>query len=231
MQAKARELHQQLNEAQGDSRPMQEFTSSSGWLWRFCQHHSIRQLSFQGEKLWADKPAADRFIQDFQAFVREGGYSLHQVFNCDKTGLHYKLLPQKSLAAHFEKTQKERVTSSNASGTIKLPLLLIGKSKNPRCFKNVSRDSLPIVYTNQSNAWVNTALFTEWFHQHFVPTVQDKLREIGCEPKAVLLLENCSAHPDEGRAYLCRWQGDCELPPSQCYIFDSTHGSRRPCLD
>ena len=34
-------------------------------------------------------------------------------------------------------------------------------------------------------------------HQNFVPTVQEKLREIGCEPKTVLLLDNCSAHPDE----------------------------------
>ena len=42
VQAKARELHQRLNDARGDSRPMQEFSASSGWLWRFCQHHSIR---------------------------------------------------------------------------------------------------------------------------------------------------------------------------------------------
>ena len=31
----------------------------------------------------------------------------------------------------------------------------------------------------------------------FVPTVQEKLREIGLEPKALLLLDNCSAHPEE----------------------------------
>ena len=75
---------------------------------------------------------------------------------------------------------------SNASGTIKLPLLLIGKAKNPRCFKNVSRDSLPVVYANQSNAWVNAALFKDWFHHSFVPFVQEKLGEIGCEPKALM---------------------------------------------
>ena len=58
------------------------------------------------------------------------------MFNCDESGLYYKLLPEKSLAAQFEKstdgrkTQKERVTisaCSNATGSIKLPLLLIGK--------------------------------------------------------------------------------------------------------
>ena len=56
---------------------------------------------------------------------------------------------------------------------------------------------LPIAYANQPNAWVNATLFPDWFHQNFVPTVQGKLREIGCEPKAVLLLDNCSAHLDE----------------------------------
>ena len=205
MQAKARDLHKRLSEARSDG-AVQEFTASSGWLWRFCQRHSIRQLSLQGEKLSADKPAADRFIPEFQAFVKDGGYSLDQVFNCDETGLYYKLLPQKSLAAHFEKTadgrktQKERVTinaCSNATGKIKLPLLFIGKSKNPRCFKNVDRDRLPVVYANQKNAWVDTVLFTDWIHHKFVPTVQAKLVEMGLAPKAVLLLDNCSAHPDE----------------------------------
>ena len=57
VQAKARELDQRLIEVQGDSGHTKEFTASSGWLWHFCQHHSIRQLSLQGEKLSADQPA------------------------------------------------------------------------------------------------------------------------------------------------------------------------------
>lgn len=202
LQAKAREMHKRLSEARGDG-AVQEFTALSGWMWRFCQRHTIRQLSLQGEKLSADKPAAEQFIPEFQVFVRDGGYSLDQVFNCDETGLYCKLLPQKSLAAHFEKsadgckTQKERITIDACSGKIKLPLLFIGKAKNPRCFKNTNHDHLPVVYTNQKNAWVDAALFTDWFHQKFVPTVQAKLRVMGLEPKAVLLLNNCSAHPDE----------------------------------
>jgi hypothetical protein len=74
---------------------------------------------------------------------------------------------------------------------------LIGKAKNPRCFKNISRDRLPLLYDNQSNAWVNTDIFSRWFHGSFVPIVKKKLLEMGVEPKAVLLLDNCSAHPNE----------------------------------
>ena len=43
IQAKAQDLHQRLHDIrkEGDE-PMQVFTASSGWLWRFCQRHSIR---------------------------------------------------------------------------------------------------------------------------------------------------------------------------------------------
>ena len=204
VKAKALDLHKKLCDARGMTET--KFTASDGWLWRFCQRHCVRQLSLQGERLSADKPAADQFIVDFQEFVRIKGYTNDQIFNADESGLYFKLLPQKSLAAHFEKTadgrktQKERVTisaCSNASGSIKLPLLLIGKSKNPRCFKHVKKEDLPLIYTNQSNAWVTATIFAEWFHKNFVPAVKRRLIELQQEPKAILLIDNCSAHPDE----------------------------------
>ena len=52
-------------------------------------------------------------------------------------------------------------------------------------------------YTNQKNAWVNASLFAEWFHESFVPIVQKKLVEMSLRPRAVLLIDNCSAHTDE----------------------------------
>ena len=103
-------------------------------------------------------------------------------------------------SADGRKSQKKRVTinaCSNVTGTIKLPLLFIGKSKNPRCFKNINCDNLPVVYTNQSNAWVNATIFADWFHNKFVPFVHEKLTEMNHEPKAVLLIDNCSAQPNE----------------------------------
>ena len=33
----------------------------------------------------------------------------------------------------------------------------------------------------------------EWFHNHFVPYIQERL---GDDREAVLLLDNCAAHPD-----------------------------------
>ena len=58
------------------------------------------------------------------------------------------------------KKAKDRVTinaCANASGTIKLPLLLIGKAKNPRCFRNLNKEA--VVYRNQANSWVFVRFF------------------------------------------------------------------------
>ena len=148
VQAKVLELHTRLHESQGDGvdEIPAQFAVSAGWLWRFCWCHNIRQLALQGEKLSADEPPAESFIPEFQKFVKDNDYSLDQVFNCDESGLYYKLLPLNSLVMSSEKsasgckTQKERVTisaCSNASGSIKLPLVLIVSTKNPSVLKTL----------------------------------------------------------------------------------------------
>ena len=57
------------------------------------------------------------------------------------------------------KLSKERlivlVTASMAGE--KLPLLVIGKSANPRCFKNVKK--LPLPYKSNKKAWMTAAIF------------------------------------------------------------------------
>lgn len=183
-----------------------KFKASEGWKWRFCQRHGIRQLSFQGEKLSADKEAADQFVPKFKKLLEEKKLSLNQVFNCDETGLNYRLLPQSTLASSFEKSvdgrkkSKDRVTlnvCANATGTIKLPIHLIGKAQRPRCFKGIKMELLPLKYSGQTNAWMTSNTFYDWFHQNFVPYVGKSLISLGEEPKAVLLLDNCSAHPEQ----------------------------------
>ena len=75
--------------------------ATAGFLSRFCNRHGLKELSIQGEKASADVESATVFLQEFASIIE--GYSLDQVFNCDETGLHYRLLPQKTLASVFEK--------------------------------------------------------------------------------------------------------------------------------
>ncbi len=68
------------------------------------------------------------------------------------------MLPEKTLVSSFEKTadgRKKRVTiyaCSNVLGTIKLPFVADREIQNPRCFKSINKDILPVKYTNQKNA-------------------------------------------------------------------------------
>ena len=71
-------------------------------------------------------------------------------------------------------------------GTDKRPLLVIGKSKNPRCFRGVQQ--LPTPYKNNSNAWMTGDIFQDWL----VSFEADMAKE---DRNIVLVVDNCSAHP------------------------------------
>jgi len=80
---------------------------------------------------------------------------------------------------------------ANATDTHNIPLLLIGKSKNPHCFKNVK---IPLTYKNQKNEWMNADLFMEWFQHTFVPEVKQFQQNTEKEGKVLLLLDNAPSH-------------------------------------
>lgn len=90
------------------------------------------------------------------------------IYNADETGIFYKMLPDKTMEfkdvnCHGGKKNKERITAmvcANMSGTDKLPLLVIGRASNPRCFKHVK--SLPVEYYSNKKAWMTSEIFTEW---------------------------------------------------------------------
>lgn len=44
---------------------------------------------------------------------------------------------------------------------------------------------------------MDSQIFSQWFHDEFVPGVQKHLKDRGLEPKVVLLLDNAPSHPDE----------------------------------
>ena len=73
----------------------------------------------------------------------------------------------------MKKQQKDCVTLmefSNATGNHELPLVLIGKSANRRCFQNNNKNSVPVNYCAQKSACMNSSIFRDWlsiclFHQ------------------------------------------------------------------
>ena len=116
-----------------------------------------------GEEKSADLLAANEWIKtEWPKIIAE--YSPQDIYNADETGLYFHAMPEhtylfKNETAKGFKTSKERVTVLCCVNMIeeKQGLLVIGKSKNPRCFKGVK--SLPVEYFSSANAWITNLIF------------------------------------------------------------------------
>ena len=120
-------------------------------------------------------------------------YPIENIFNADEFGLFYQCSPNKTF--HFKKEKctggkhsKVRLTgmaAGNAKGE-RLPMFVIGKSKNPRCFKGIK--SFPCRYRSQPKSWMCSELFEEW--------VRELDRSFGSKKRKIaLIVDNCPAHP------------------------------------
>lgn len=93
---------------------------------------------------------------------------------------------------------KERITilmCSNAAGTKCLKPWVIGKSQNPRAFKGLNKDNLPVHYRANTKAWMTSKMFEEWYNKSFVPEVKTFLTSKNLEFKVLLILDNAPSHP------------------------------------
>ena len=90
-------------------------------------------------------------------------YPPQDIFNADETGILVHMLPDKILEdvdCYGGKKNKEKLTAmtcSNMDGRDKLPLLVIDKAANSRCFKKVQ--SLLVQYNAKIKAWKTSEIF------------------------------------------------------------------------
>ncbi|KAE9528898.1 hypothetical protein AGLY_012473 [Aphis glycines] len=182
---KAHEIAKRLN--------IDEFSGSGGWIDRFKKRHGIvyRQICGEAESV-NDADIAAWSENILPNILKE--YSSNDIFNADEFGLFFKLMPDKSLVfkrekCHGGKLSKERLSvlaCTNATGSQKLRLLVIGKSKAPRCFKNVR--TFPCDYVSQNRAWMTGDIFINWIKQLDL-SFKKQNRNI------LLFVDNCPAHP------------------------------------
>lgn len=107
--------------------------------------------------------------------------------------LFYRLPPNKTLSNKKQvngvKNSKERISvgvASNASGTDKCKLVVIGKPKKPRCFGNWNPQRV-VHYFNNTKAWMTREIFTIWLERFNHQMHLEKRR-------VLLLLDNASGH-------------------------------------
>ena len=165
---------------------------TASWVKRWKKRHNIGQMKLSGESASVCGSVVENWRDNQLKFLLQN-FQPECIFNADETGLFWKLLPERTL--HFKgqkcqggKKSKERITLLCASiAGEKLPLLVVGKFANPRCFKN---RNLPedIDYKSNSNAWMTTDIFVYWLRKF------DR-KNAGMKRKVALVLDNCTAHP------------------------------------
>lgn len=189
LKAYATELWKKLPQYKDQEVP----TWSDGWLASFKRRHNIRQQTVYGEAASVDttEPKFMAAIAELQAIL--ASYSTEDQYNCDETGLFWKALPDRSLTSEVlsgRKQEKHRFTllnCCNKTGNHKLPLWIIGKHKNPRCFNaaGVNIERLDCQYRANRKAWMTGSIFIDWL-RWFDNQMNGR--------KVILIMDNFSAH-------------------------------------
>lgn len=182
----------------------EDFLCSHGWFDKFKDRYGIRDLPVHGEKLSGNSESADIFVEFFQRLIVENVFLLTQIYNCDETCLYWKGLSKRTSVLRSEKNLPGRKASeeavtlilcANASGDHKLPLTVIGKSTRPRCFRNKMKHQLNFRYYGQKGGWMTQQIFLDWVNKEFTPEITKFLPAKNLSLKAILILDNCRAHP------------------------------------
>lgn len=111
------------------------FKFSNGWLEGFKKRYNIKQYTRFGEAASADGAVIENGREENARLITQ--YPPNRVYNMDETAKLYNMRPTRTLAtskvAGF-KESKERLTialCSNADGSHKYGLYVIGKAKKP----------------------------------------------------------------------------------------------------
>lgn len=176
------------------------FKASESWASKFARKSGWRSIALHGEAGSVDIEAVQPQISELRELINK--YDLDHVYNMDETGLFYKVLPNRSYVKKSEsKTSrgtklmkaKDRVTlyiTTNADGTDKVPLSMIGKPQEPRCFVN-RQHLLPMKYYNQNKAWSDSKVFRKWWNDFLLHIRRRTLKPV------LLILDNCGPHGTE----------------------------------
>ena len=172
------------------------FTASNGWLSKWKKRYNISEMKVAGEEGDVSQETLSSWDEHSRELMR--GYESRNVWNIDETGQFWRALPDKSLSERRKrcrggKNSKERATRAffvRASGEKEAPIV-VGKSRNPRCFKSLKDSSRPYKcdYFFSSKAWMTSEIFEE-----ILLRLDQRMKR---EDRHILLfLDNTPCHPN-----------------------------------
>jgi hypothetical protein len=166
---------------------------STGWLQNFKERYGIKKRVKHGEAASVDVEKAAKEMLEI-AKVTET-YRPCDIYNCDETGVFWKLVPDASLSTTAfntagTKKEKARITvhfCCNADGSHKLKPWIIGTARKPRAFQaaGVDMNRWNMVWRFNGSAWMLNGIFLEWL-RWFDNEVSGR--------RVLLLMDNFSAH-------------------------------------
>jgi hypothetical protein len=138
---------------------------SKGHIHNFIKRNNIIKEKIRGDSGSVPLSIINDWVTKLKEIIKD--YEPMNIFNADEFGLFYKLMPNSTYIFNGKKCKtgkksKERITvlvCANMNGSEKLKLVVIGKSQNPRCFKNIKK--LPVIYRANNKSWRTSKIFTE----------------------------------------------------------------------
>ena len=79
------------------------FKASHGWFNTFERSTGIHNVLRHGEAATANKEAAKSCVSEIREYVEAEGFVPQQVFNCDKSGLLWKKMPNRTYITQEKK--------------------------------------------------------------------------------------------------------------------------------
>ena len=118
-----------------------DFKVSNGWLCRWKTRNGMKYKKAHGEKNDGDYESAEMWNSTVLSDVLEK-FEPRNIYNADEMGIYYGAIPDGTLTLGTEKLSgskkaKDCITALvavNMDSSDKHPLLIIRKSRNPRCF-------------------------------------------------------------------------------------------------
>lgn len=167
-----------------------DYEPDTSWLFRWKKRYNIMIGKIHGESASSDTVAASDYIRSVLPDIIKN-YDPQDIMNADESGLYYKALPSTTYyragaIPSGHKSQKARLTLlliCNATGTFKR-IYVIGKSKSPRCLKNVNP---PVPYMSNIKAWMTASIWRD-----IMQSLDRELQKLN--RKIILFVDNASCH-------------------------------------
>ncbi|NWR60659.1 TIGD3 protein, partial [Bucorvus abyssinicus] len=177
LQLKAKHL------TQAPGRP--DLEPGGGWLARFEVRHNLAVKKPLAEKGDAEQPTAEHWASVVLPSLLRS-YVPSEIFACGEA-----VVPLPTSSPGKGEHVSEQLTlllCTNADGSEKAPLRVVGESPQPRCLRGVNLGQMPWSYRTSILANMTAPLFAEWLREF-----NEGMRRQG--KSVLLLLAKHEAHP------------------------------------